>query len=155
MSKGYVYVLSNPSMPGVFKIGRSKRGGESRAKELYQTGVPEPFAVEFEILIEHHEYVEAYLHEHFKECRVNGGREFFKSPLEEITFELVSAYMECAKIVGITDPEAEALSYLSEKGREVGVEWFDTMLCVKHLEANAIRTAFNKSTENNIADQDT
>lgn len=46
MSKGYVYVLSNPCMPGIVKIGKTTRSVEDRANELYQTGVPEPFKVE-------------------------------------------------------------------------------------------------------------
>jgi len=43
MKQGYVYILTNPSMPGLVKIGRSKNGGRKRASDLYQTGVPTPF----------------------------------------------------------------------------------------------------------------
>ena len=32
--KGYVYVLSNESMPGIYKVGMTGRSVEERAKEL-------------------------------------------------------------------------------------------------------------------------
>ena len=45
MSKGYVYIMVNPSMPGLVKIGKTMRSPGDRARELYQTGVPAPFAL--------------------------------------------------------------------------------------------------------------
>lgn len=53
-SKGYVYILSNPSMPGILKIGRSINGGKGRADALYKndTGVASPFALEFEMIFD-------------------------------------------------------------------------------------------------------
>ena len=81
--QGYVYVLSNPSMPGVVKIGRSKSGGKHRAQQMYTTGVPEPFHLEFEVLVKDAEEAEAYAHEQLKDCRVNGSREFFKCEVLE------------------------------------------------------------------------
>ena len=45
---GEVYVLSNPAMPGICKIGFTTRDPRVRAEELFQnsTGVPTPFHVE-------------------------------------------------------------------------------------------------------------
>jgi hypothetical protein len=44
---GYVYILSNPAMPGLLKIGCTDRSIEERTKELNSaTGVPTPFEVE-------------------------------------------------------------------------------------------------------------
>src|SRR5579864_8404939 len=44
---GYVYVLSNPCMPGLLKIGFTERNVEARAKELSSaTGVPAGYDVE-------------------------------------------------------------------------------------------------------------
>ena len=45
---GIVYVLSNRVMPGLVKIGMTTRCEiDSRLKELYTTGVPVPFDVEY------------------------------------------------------------------------------------------------------------
>ena len=42
MSKGIVYVLSNPAMPDIVKIGKT-RDINQRLSSLYSTGVPLPF----------------------------------------------------------------------------------------------------------------
>ena len=43
MSEGTVYVLTNPAMPGMVKIGKTTRDVTHRLKDLYSTGVPLPF----------------------------------------------------------------------------------------------------------------
>ena len=44
----YIYVLSNKSMPGIYKIGFTKGDPKKRAKQISSsTGVPQPFEVEF------------------------------------------------------------------------------------------------------------
>ena len=46
--QGIVYVLTNPSMPGMVKIGMTERSEmDARLKELYTTGVPLPFDCKF------------------------------------------------------------------------------------------------------------
>ena len=48
VSEGIIYVLTNPSMPGLVKIGKTARGDvNARLSELYSTGVPVPFECEF------------------------------------------------------------------------------------------------------------
>ena len=39
---GCVYILKNPAMPDLIKIGHTKRTARERANELYTTSVPEP-----------------------------------------------------------------------------------------------------------------
>jgi len=79
MSRGYIYVLSNPSMPGVVKIGRSSIGGDARASQLYTTGVPRPFYLEFEILVPDAASLELHIHESLHRYRLHKGREFFRA----------------------------------------------------------------------------
>src|SRR5690606_32784224 len=46
--EGFVYVLSNPAISGLIKIGRSERHPSYRVAELSRaTGVPEPFVLEY------------------------------------------------------------------------------------------------------------
>ncbi len=77
MNEGYVYVLSNPAMPGLMKIGRSGNGGKSRASSIYQTGVPSPFKLEFEMYVSNCVETEALIHERLDSKRYNKKREFF------------------------------------------------------------------------------
>lgn len=93
MSAGYVYVLSNESMPGVVKIGRSKNGGRVRAKQIYSgaTGVPSPFKMEFELWAEHCESLEVEVHDLLWQERVSNDREFFKLDVDEA----IQAVMRC------------------------------------------------------------
>jgi len=48
MEYGIVYLLTNPVMPGVVKIGMTTREDmDARMRELYSTGVPVPFECRF------------------------------------------------------------------------------------------------------------
>jgi T5orf172 domain len=76
--KGIVYVLINPAMPNIVKIGLTTREGiEQRMKELFTTGVPVPFECSYACLVDNCEMVENALHIAFGPYRVNPKREFF------------------------------------------------------------------------------
>ena len=48
MEYGIVYLLTNPVMPGLVKIGMTaQKDIEKRMRELYTTGVPVPFECQF------------------------------------------------------------------------------------------------------------
>ncbi len=74
-----VYVLSNPAMPGLIKIGKTQNEDATiRMSQLYTTGVPFPFDVEFACRVPNPDEVERALHTAFAPQRVNPKREFFK-----------------------------------------------------------------------------
>jgi hypothetical protein len=74
-----VYVLSNPAMPGLLKIGMTDRADlAARMRELYTTGVPLPFDCVYACVVEDNKQVEAAAHQAFAERRVNPRREFFR-----------------------------------------------------------------------------
>ncbi|MCL2557791.1 MAG: GIY-YIG nuclease family protein [Treponema sp.] len=76
--KGIVYVLENPAMPGLVKIGQTGNEIGNRLKELNTTGVPFPFDCLYACEVSDREQVEVALHEAFRPYRVNPKREFFK-----------------------------------------------------------------------------
>jgi T5orf172 domain len=74
-----VYVLTNPAMPGLVKIGFTNReDANRRIAELYGTGVPVPFTLEFACRVPNAEEVEKALHIAFAPHRINPKREFFR-----------------------------------------------------------------------------
>lgn len=74
-----VYVLSNPAMPNLVKIGRTTgTDANARIAQLYTTGVPVPFKLEFACKVENADEVEQALHLAFGPNRVNPRREFFR-----------------------------------------------------------------------------
>ena len=74
--KGYVYIISNQAMPGIFKIGFTLKDPELRAKELDSTGVPFPFVVEYEILVDDPHALEQRVHKSL--CAQREGKEWFR-----------------------------------------------------------------------------
>jgi T5orf172 domain len=82
--KGIVYVLTNPAMPKIVKIGLTTREGiEQRMKELFTTGVPVPFECAFACTVDDCEAVENALHIAFSPNRINPKREFFSIEPEQ------------------------------------------------------------------------
>ena len=77
MSEGTVYVLTNPAMPGMVKIGKTTRDVSLRLEDLYSTGVPLPFECEYAALVKDVDKTEKVFHNAFEKSRVNPRREFF------------------------------------------------------------------------------
>ena len=88
--RGFVYVLTNPAMPGVVKIGATRKHPIQRTQELSRsTGVPEPYH-----LIYHQQFARAFraediIHDHFHKSRTNQNREFFAIDPNEVIAYLV------------------------------------------------------------------
>ena len=77
---GIVYVLTNPVMPGLVKIGNTKEAEtiEQRLRDLDKTGVPVPFECIAAWEFENYDIVEKALHRAFDAHRVRKSREFFR-----------------------------------------------------------------------------
>jgi len=82
----YVYILSNESMPGLIKIGRTSREIDERVKELNSaTGVPTPFVIEKVFCTQNSHTLEYLIHNDLALYRVANNREFFQlTPAEAI-----------------------------------------------------------------------
>jgi len=73
-----VYVLTNESMEGLVKIGRTSTSVEQRIRELDNTSVPLPFQCFYAGEVKDSAFVESRLHQAFVSSRVRGNREFFR-----------------------------------------------------------------------------
>jgi hypothetical protein len=84
MARGYVYVLTNPAMPDLVKIGSTIVDPDARAKDLSRpTGVPEPFRLGMYAFFDDCRAVERELHDSMRGFRVSERREFFRDGLLE------------------------------------------------------------------------
>ena len=83
MTEGIVYVLTNPAMPGIVKIGKTTRGMGARLNELYSTGVPLPFECAYAARVDDESKVERAFHQAFGPYRINTRREFFNIEPEQ------------------------------------------------------------------------
>jgi len=85
MAWGFVYVLGNDCMPGIYKIGMTEKAPQERLEQLSSaTAVPEPFWMAFFAQVRNAPKVERALHDTFWKERVNNSREFFRVSLAEI-----------------------------------------------------------------------
>jgi hypothetical protein len=74
--RGWVYVIENDAMRGIVKVGFSTKDPALRAAELSTTGVPHPFRVIFDALVESPREVEQKTHRDLAEHRE--GKEWFR-----------------------------------------------------------------------------
>jgi len=80
----WVYILSNPALPNMLKIGYTKNEPEVRAKQISAaTGVALPYKVEWAFQCFNGEQLEQEVHAKLATYRVNQNREFFDIPLVE------------------------------------------------------------------------
>ncbi|MBQ1563991.1 GIY-YIG nuclease family protein [Candidatus Saccharibacteria bacterium] len=80
MSEGYVYILVNPVMPGIIKIGFTK-DIKRRLRDLDTTGVPQPYEPYFSVKTKKYQLLEKVIHrelDKLTDSRLRNNREFFK-----------------------------------------------------------------------------
>lgn len=113
--QGYVYAFSNPSMPGKVKMGFSD-DPRARRKQLYTTGVPDPFDVCCVVKVSDMRKAENLVHLIHYKSRHNEQREFFDLRTD--------AAIETLKLLGddVTDKfKSDKLTSRSKrKGRSAG-----------------------------------
>jgi hypothetical protein len=86
---GIIYVLTNPFMPGLVKIGCTTGPVEERIKSLSSvTGVPVAFQCHFAAHVEQMAVKEKTLHQLFSDRRVNPNREFFQVAPEKVVLAI-------------------------------------------------------------------
>lgn len=131
MSYGFVYILGNRAMPGIYKVGFTERSPSLRCDELSRsTSVP----CEFDLIC-YAEYEcartrEQEIHQALAEYRFSPDSEFFKCDLIHITSlvmseELASSLSEHQKAPFLyrESPKfRERLRVTDQMARDVGIE---------------------------------
>ena len=94
--KGYIYILSNPSMPNIYKVGLTTNSIKQRIQELNSTGVPKSFELvkKYEIAESKLLAVERYAHQKLKLNELHHGKEFFEGPIELIKVAVEDSIFE-------------------------------------------------------------
>ena len=88
-----VYVLTNPSIPDIVKIGMTT-DLTTRMRSLYNSSVPVPFECYFACTVKDMSFVEKQLHDGFDDFRVNPKREFFRVDPERVVSILKMVMIE-------------------------------------------------------------
>jgi hypothetical protein len=88
--KGWIYILKNPALGGMHKIGFTKKDPKERSAELSNTSIPFEFEILYSALVEDAERVEQTLHKALNEYRINQNREFFNASPQRIVIEFKS-----------------------------------------------------------------
>ena len=88
---GWIYVITNKAMPGLIKVGYTLKDPVLRANELYNTGSPHSYVVQYEVFV--HEPREI-------EQRVHSALSDFKEAKEQFTCSLGDAVTAIRKVIG-------------------------------------------------------
>ena len=128
---GHVYVMINPSMDGIVKIGRTTKSADARAKDLQTTGVPKQFVILWSEFVRNSDMVEKNLHSMFSASRVKSNREFFKVEPRDA----IKALMEVARpFKFVLDPNNTQVSILSRLQEKFGISLRKELADVKLLQ---------------------
>ncbi|MCG8624324.1 MAG: GIY-YIG nuclease family protein [Proteobacteria bacterium] len=108
-----VYILTNPTMPDLVKIGRTTQSIETRMLEISNaTGVPVPFECYYCCEVKDCKDVEWKLHFAFGDRRINPRREFFRVDPERAKSALQLACIRDAtpkEVIAETKEEKESV----------------------------------------------
>jgi hypothetical protein len=114
--QGIVYILTNPAIPNMIKIGiTTHEDVKMRMAQIYTTGVPLPFECVYAAKVANHEKVEKALHVAFGPDRVNPKREFF-----EIEASQAIAIIKLMEVEDVTPKVAKEKEEVDEVDREAG-----------------------------------
>jgi hypothetical protein len=99
--RGWVYVITNKSMPGLIKVGFSLKDPNLRAGELNNTGTPHPYVVEYEVFVYGPFEIEQRVHKELKDF--SEAKEWFRCSVGE-------AKSAIRRIIGDSEIPMEAIN---------------------------------------------
>jgi hypothetical protein len=111
---GYIYVLANPAMPHIVKIGKSRHAPHVRAAKLSgNTAVPAAFRVIFQHRVYDCDAIERLIHRELAYRRYTRKREFY-AVHPDLAVSLVRLIIR-----SVVNREREFLAGLSPLGRKL------------------------------------
>jgi hypothetical protein len=115
--KGILYILTNPVMPGLVKIGFTTETIEKRIRDLSRpSGIPVRFDCYFAAEVSSEQEKELRLHELFKPDRVNLKREFFRVDPERVVLAIkMGHFKEVTPRKSVVNPVEEKAFEKAEK----------------------------------------
>jgi hypothetical protein len=112
MTQGFIYILTNPSMPGLVKIGKTTRLPDERMRDMYATGVPHPFTLAWSAAVADCNLAEREIHTRLARFRTNPRREFFR-----VTVDIaIDAAREVTEKIGEVPGASLGLGVSSDRG---------------------------------------
>ena len=147
---GFIYILSNPSHPGLLKIGQTGKDPEERRKELGSTGVVEDFVLEYRALSEDYASIEREIHRALASVRTNPKKEFFSISVPEAVNkirEISGNRIESDRVFYVSPEELQRIKDEKQRKSEVEVKKWQ-----KIAEESKKREDVKKKEKQRIAD---
>ena len=99
---GWLYVISSPSLPGLVKLGATRRLNPTiRVKELSSSSLPEPFKAHCFVFSDDCFELENNIHKYFDKERVNPDREFFRIEPKEALIDVIMVLDTAAQTISL------------------------------------------------------
>lgn len=114
--KGWVYVIVNSAIPGLVKIGYSMKDPGLRAIELNHTGVPHPYIVNYEVLVDEPRLFEQRVHA--KLSNIQEGKEWFRCSSEEAIAAIQSIVQKSALLENFKQADREQAEAIRIKNEQ-------------------------------------
>jgi len=113
--KGFIYVMTNPSMPGLLKVGMTKKVPTLRAldKDLNTTGVPTLFQTQYYAFFDNMIFAEQQAHRKLQQF--HHGKEFFKTDVATAICAIESINIPFTKLYSKPEDDTKAAKIRQEQ----------------------------------------
>ena len=139
MLYGYIYCFSNPSMPGILKIGMTERTPELRLNEANSSDTwrpPTPYKIVFAKKVLNPKQKETTLHTLLSQYteRINPQREFFRVSQEEVNtfFDLIDGELWFKTLEEEEEEEEELSTSVIKSGSRDMAKCFTDGQYIRH-----------------------
>ncbi|MBF2755420.1 MAG: GIY-YIG nuclease family protein [Gammaproteobacteria bacterium AqS3] len=118
-----VYILTNPAIPDLIKVGRTTNLEERIRSLSFHAGVPAPFECYFACEVDDSADIEKRLHFGFGDHRYNPKREFFSINPERIKMILEGYGRDVTPTSDIVEDESDAATLKRARARRPAIRF--------------------------------